>query len=365
MKTPRNIQELTPYKAGESAEITKAKYRLEHVVKLASNENPLGASPRALEAIEEAADYLFLYPDGGLKLRQALAYRHNCSREEVICHAGSDALLHLICRTYLDRDDQILTSHGSFIGIIVAAKTSGNELVTVPQTPDYRYDLPRIAESITERTKIIYLANVNNPTGTYFTGAEFETLMQSVPDTTLVIMDEAYFEYSCAIADDYPNSLDYNFQNVVTLRTFSKIYGLAGARVGYGFAHHEVMAPLLNTKLPFEPNSLGQAAALGALLDGDFVRRSVELNKAQLARMTLELRARGFVVPNSAGNFLMIDCTTTEKAGELYSQLIQRGVIVRPLGGFQLPHCVRISIGTEEENTFLLEKLDEIGSQRK
>ncbi len=334
-------------------------YGIEKVVKLASNENPLGSSPRALKAISEWSEKAYIYPDGGLELRDCLAKKFNRRMENIICHSGSDALIHLALRTFLDSGDELVSSHGTFIGFQVAAKLHGYPVKYVRQSSDYRFDVEALVAALTPRTKILYLANINNPTGTFFSAEEFVWLMERVPQNVLVIMDEAYNEYSRFMFPDFPDSLEYTYENVLTLRTFSKVYGLAGLRVGYGIASEEIIAPMLRVKLPFEPNTLGQYAAIAALDDEEFLERTIRLNAVGIQLFTKEFARIGLKFPNSAGNFVMVDCDNAEKAQDLYMGLLKRGFITRPLGGFSLPHCIRISTGTAEQNDALVVAIED------
>ncbi len=300
------------------------------------------------------------YPNGGLDLRARLAQEFNLKTANVIAGSGSDGIMANIIRTFLCDDDEVLTTESAFIGFQVLARSRGVRYRTVPYR-DWHYDLPALAAEITGRTKIIYLANPNNPTGTIFTKQEFDEFYRHVPARVLIILDEAYFEY--ARSDPrYPDSMHYRYDNVITLRTFSKIYGLAGVRIGYGFAHDELIANLLKVKLPFEPGSLAQAAGIAALDDKDFVLRSLELNQRGLRFMTDSLREMGLNVVPSHANFVMVPLGSPGEAKSVFERLLTRGVIVRPLGAFGLPHCLRISIGTSEENQLFLEAFQEEGN---
>ncbi|MFN8358847.1 MAG: histidinol-phosphate transaminase [Candidatus Kapaibacterium sp.] len=360
IQLPKHITDLTPYKPGQSAAEIRRLYGIEDVAKLASNENPLGSSPKAIAAIQSALSECSLYPDGGLALRENLASRFGRMSDEVICHSGSDALIHLALRTFLDDGDELVASHGTFIGFQVAAKLHGYAPRYIPQTPDYRYDIPALAAAITPRTKILYLANVNNPTGTYFNTEEFIWLMERVPEHVLVIMDEAYCEYSKALVPHFLDSLSYRYPTMLTLRTFSKVYGLAGLRVGYGIAGSDIIAPMMRAKLPFDPNTLGQIAAIAALDDHEFLERTVALNTRGIQEFTAAFTRMGLRFPASAGNFVMIDCQTPEMAQNVYMGLLQKGFITRPLGGFSLPHCVRVSTGTDEQNAGFIQAMESV-----
>jgi histidinol-phosphate aminotransferase len=323
-------------------------YGVTYAVKLASNENPLGPSPVALEAVQQCAARLHRYPTGGLELRQVLAREYDVKVENVIAGSGSEGIMSNIIRAFLCDDDEVLTTEAAFIGFQVLAKSRGVKYRTVPYD-NWRYDLPALASQINEHTKIVYLANPNNPTGTIFTRHEFDEFYKHVPERVLIILDEAYFEYA---KDNprYPDSMHYRYDNVITLRTFSKIYGLAGARIGYGFAHEELIANLLKVKLPFEPSTLAQAAGIAALGDKAFLHRSLELNARGVRVLTEGLQEMGLHVIPSEANFVMIELANRELAARTVEDLLRQGVIVRPLKAFGLPQCIRISTGTDEDN---------------
>ena len=350
---PPYIESLRPYEAGRTIESVRRQYNLDHIAKLASNENPLGASPKAIEAITHTLDGLNLYPNGGLDLRQVLADEFEVKVENVIAGSGSEGIMSNIIRAFLGDEDEVLTTDAAFIGFQVLARSRGVTYRTVPYR-DWHYDLPAIAQAINPHTKIIYLANPNNPTGTIFTRHQFDEFYAHVPERALIILDEAYFEYA---KDNprYPDSMHYRYDNVITLRTFSKAYGLAGVRIGYGFAHEELIRNLLKVKLPFEPSTLAQAAGIGALADKEFLHRSLELNARGLRYLTQELTRAGLTVVPSEANFVMAVLPSEQAAAHLFEGLLAQGVIVRPLKAFGLPHCLRISTGTDEDNRLCVE----------
>lgn len=265
-----------------------------------------------------------------------------------------------IIRAFLCDEDEVLTTEAAFLGFQVLAKSRGVKYRTVPYR-DWHYDLPALAAAINEHTKIIYLANPNNPTGTIFSRAEFEAFYKHVPERVLIILDEAYFEYA---KDNprYPDSMHYRHDNVITLRTFSKVYGLAGVRIGYGFAHDELIRNLLKVKLPFEPSSLAQAAGIGALADRAFLHRSLEINARGLAYLTRSLGELGYTVVPSNANFLMLVLENEEQATQFTAALLRQGIIIRPLKSFGLPHCVRISTGSDEDHHKCVAAVEKIGS---
>jgi histidinol-phosphate aminotransferase len=353
---PPYIAAMEPYAAGLSIEEVRRRYGLDRVVKLASNENPVGPSPRAMEAAQAALASSHRYPDGGMALREKLAERFQMRLENVIAGAGSEGILADIVRAFLADDDEVLASEATFPSMRVLAASRGVVYRTVP-LQGARIDLDAIANAITPRTKLIYLPNPNNPTGTVFTIEEFDAFYTRVPERVLIILDEAYFEF--ARHDPfYPDSLHYRYDNAITLRTFSKIYGLAGLRVGYGFAHGDLIAMLLKVKLPFEPSTVASAAAIAALDDEDFVRRSLDNNARGMRQLTTALRRVGCDPWPSEANFVTVPLGSPARAQSLFEALLQEGVIVRPLKAFGLPSAIRITIGTPEENEICVSALE-------
>ncbi len=359
---PPYIESLQPYVAGRSSEEIGQEYGISQVAKLASNENPLGSSPLAIQAMKDHLANLHRYPNGGWDLRQVLARKFNLRVDNVIVGSGSEGIMSNIIRTFLCDEDEVLTTEAAFIGFQVLARSRGVKYRTVPYD-SWRYDLPALAAAVNDRTKIIYLANPNNPTGTIFNKQEFDTFYRHVPERVLIILDEAYFEYA---KDNplYPDSMYYRYDNVITLRTFSKIYGLAGIRIGYGFAHDELIRNLLKVKLPFEPSTLAQAAGIGALADREFLHRSLELNARGMKMLDESLRGLGLEVVPSEANFLMVVLPNEQAAQGLTQDLLKLGIIIRPLKTFGLPSCVRISTGTDAENQRCVEMMEKVLAAR-
>lgn len=352
---PPYIESLRPYVPGKPIDELKRELGIDRVIKLASNENPLGPSPKSVEEMKHVMNDVHLYPNGGYKLRMLLAEQFNLKLENVIVGSGSEGIMSNIIRTFLCDDDEVLTTEAAFIGFQVLARSRGVTYRAVPYR-DWRYDLRAIAQQINKHTKIIYLANPNNPTGTIFTRQEFDAFYKHVPERVLIILDEAYFEYARG-NPSYPDSMDYRYDNVITLRTFSKIYGLAGARIGYGFAHGDLIGNLLKVKLPFEPSTLAEAAGIGALRDDEFLSRSLENNKKGLKFLIDSLKELDISVVSSDANFVMIVKESEEDVNSLYRELLKQGIIVRPLKAFGLPHCIRISVGNPDETEIFLDKL--------
>jgi histidinol-phosphate aminotransferase len=306
-----------------------------------------------VEALTRTLGGLSLYPNGGLELREVLAREFEVKLENVIAGSGSEGIMSNIIRAFLGDEDEVLTTEAAFIGFQVLARSRGVKYRTVPYR-DWHYDLPALAAAINPNTKIIYLANPNNPTGTIFTKHQFDEFYKHVPERVLIILDEAYFEYA---KDNprYPDSMHYRYDNVITLRTFSKIYGLAGVRIGYGFAHEELIRNLLKVKLPFEPSTPAQAAGIGALADKEFVHRSLELNARGLRHLSEGLADAGFTVIPSEANFVMTVLPSEQETERVFEELLPQGVIVRPLRAFGLPNAMRVSTGTDEDNRCCVE----------
>jgi histidinol-phosphate aminotransferase len=359
---PPYIEALRPYEPGRSLEEVKRAYGLSRVSKLASNENPLGTSPLAIEAMLRSMGVLNLYPNSGLDLRRVLADEFETKIENVIAGSGSEGIISNIIRTFLGDEDEVLTTEAAFFGFQVLAKSRGTAYRTVPYH-EWHYDLTALAGAINDRTKIIYLANPNNPTGTIFSKHEFDEFYRHVPERVLIILDEAYFEYA-KDTPRYPDSMHYRYDNVITLRTFSKVYGLAGVRIGYGFAHERLIDNLLKVKLPFEPSTLAQAAGVAALSDKEFLHRSLELNARGLKFLTEGLREIGLNVVPSEANFVMVVLPEAAQAAQLTSDLVKQGIIIRPLVSWGLPNCVRISTGTDEDNQRCVEAIHVLSESR-
>ena len=346
---PDHIKSLKPYVAGKSKKEFKRKFKHIDPIKLASNENSLGCSPKSTQRVRKYIDNCNRYPDSsGYELRNKLAEMHELSIDNVIIGSGSEGIMSNIMRTFLHGNDKIISSMNSFIGFRVLADASGYRTSWVPMD-NYHYNLKAIADKIDEDTKIIYLANPDNPTGTYFNKKEFDSFMERVPNRVLIILDEAYYEYALDL-NDYPDSMLYRYDNIITLRTFSKVYGLAGFRVGYGFAHKDLIANLMKVKLPFEPATLSQEAALAALDDSDFLEKSILSNQQERDSMYDFFNEHGVEYIESSTNFITIYFSNDTINHNIYNKLLERGIIVRSLDAFGLPHCMRITIGTELEN---------------
>ncbi len=359
---PPHVEALMPYQPGKPPEHLMKELGLNRIINLASNENSLGTPRSVLDAITETWNEINRYPEvGAITLRQALANRHRVKLDNVTVGAGSESILANALRTFLHGDDEVLTSEGTFIGLYVQVNAKGAKLRRVPLA-NYSFDLNAIAASITDKTKIIYLCNPNNPTGTIFKRAQFERFMQQVPENVLVILDEAYYEYA-ARDTDYPDSMTYWLDNVLTLRSFSKAFGMAGMRLGYGLAHETIIDFINRVKLPFEPNILAQRAGVAALKDRDFLVRTIENNELGKMYLEAELDALGFDRVPSHANFVFVEMHTAEKASKFHEALLRQGIAIRPLAAFGLPTSVRLTIGSPEEMQYLINALRHLRQQ--
>jgi histidinol-phosphate aminotransferase len=348
---PDYIQGLPAYVPGKPIEEVEQELKI-HAVKLASNENPLGPSPKAMEAARRALGEANWYPDGGSKrLREVLAARNNVRFDEVFVGLGSSEIIDLASRVLLRPGLDGITSEGSFALFAIAIRASGGHLIQTPMR-NYTFDLDAIAAAVTPETRVVYIANPNNPTGTAFGHDEFANFLKRMPGDVLIVLDEAYHEY--AERSDLPKSRELfrEYNNILTLRTFSKVYGLAGLRIGYGIGHPTLVAEMNKLRTPFNVTSVGQAAALAALDDDEHVRRSVEMNRSERTRLFEELRKLGFSPVPSDCNFLFVPIGPKAKAW--CDELLLEGVIVRPMGWMGFPEAIRISVGSPSENTKLL-----------
>jgi histidinol-phosphate aminotransferase len=359
---PDYIQGLAAYVPGKPIEEVEQDLKI-HAVKLASNENPLGPSPKAMAAARQALGEANWYPDGGSKrLREVLALRYGVRAEEVFVGLGSSEIIDLASRVLLRPGLTGITSEGSFALFAIAIRASGGKLVQTPMR-NYTFDLDAIAAAVTPETRVIYIANPNNPTGTAFGAAEFDVFLKKVPGDVLVVLDEAYTEY--AERRDLPKAMEIfkKYNNLLTLKTFSKVYGLAGLRIGYGIGHPTLVAEMNKLRTPFNVTSVGQAAALAALDDAEHVRRSVEMNHAERARLFRRLQGMGLRPVASETNFLFIP--TGANAKGMCDELLHEGVIVRPLAWMGFPDAIRISVGDPDENSKLLAAMAKVMARRK
>ncbi|MCE2391207.1 MAG: histidinol-phosphate transaminase [Proteobacteria bacterium] len=350
-----HIRELQPYQPGKPVEELERELGIRGSIKLASNEAPLGPSPLALEALEQASGDLNRYPeDDAPYLKRDLAKALEVSEEQILCGSGSDELLDLLGRCFLGPDDEAVFAWPSFAMYPIVAKSQGARAVQVPLDGDLRTDVDRLAEAVGERTRILFLSNPNNPTGTSIGRDDFERLLRAVPERVVIVSDEAYHEY--VRREDFPLSLGLISRRptLVVLRTFSKVYGLAGLRVGYGVGDPELISLVARARHPFNVNTLAQAAARGALSDPGHVGKVRDLTHRGLERLESGLRELGLRFAASDANFLLVE--VGDGAG-IYDRLLRRGVITRPMAGFGLQRHIRVTVGLPEENQRFLDTL--------
>lgn len=346
---PEYVRSLQIYQAGKPIDELTRERGLTKISKLASNENPLGPSPFAIQKMTNALWEVHRYPDmNAHAVKSSLARLYKLKKENIILGNGSEGIMAYIARAFVQPGHEILTSQHTFIGFYITARSVGAVLKTVPLTKDYRFDVEALAKNITPKTKVIYICNPNNPTGTYITKTEFDYLMQHVPSHVLVILDEAYFEFAIH-APDYPNSMDYRYDNVITLRTFSKAYGLSGIRIGYGFGHEDLIENLTKVKLPFEPGLIAQMGALGAIYDKPHLRRTILNNQRRYTETFDFLNKHQFNPIKSAANFIAFKTGSEEASRFMFDKLLDHGVIIRQLKANEMPEFVRVSLGTKRE----------------
>jgi histidinol-phosphate aminotransferase len=349
------IDGMEPYNPGKPIEEVQRELGLTKVIKLASNENPLGPSPLAKKAIKQSVNEAHLYPDGsGFCLRQRLAEKFSVSPEEIILGSGSDEIVSLLGQTFIDSGDEAVTSEATFIRYQQSVELMNGVMRYAPMQ-NYTYDLVAMAKLITPKTKLVFIANPNNPTGTMVDKTVVAEFMNIVPPEVLVVFDEAYYEYVQNPA--YPQTFDYFRQgkNVIILRTFSKIYGLAGVRVGYGFAKPELLGLLNRIRPPFNVNRIAQIAALASLQDDEHVKKSIETNQQGKEFLYQALNKLKIPYVPTEGNFLLIECPIDGNI--IYDRILQQGVIVRTMGMYQLPRHIRVTIGTMPQNKRFIKAL--------
>jgi histidinol-phosphate aminotransferase len=350
------LDRVQSYKPGKPVEELERELGIRHALKLASNENPFGPSPKAVAAARQALAKTHRYPDAScFYLKRALASKFKVSEDRLAIGNGSDELIVMAIRAFVAQDEEVLTATPTFLIYKIAAQVHGAKVVEVPMK-DFRYDLKAMAKAITPKTKLIFIANPDNPTGSYASRSDLEAFLKAVPSRCLVFMDEAYYEYA-AREKNYPNTLNWlDRPNLIISRTFSKAYGLCGFRVGYSFAHPDVTAGMNKVREPFNINGPAQAAAQAALGDTAFLKKVVAQTCAERRRLDAELRKRGFQTVPSATNFILFHAGP--KAQALYDGLLRRGVIVRHMKSWGLEAYIRVTVGRPQDNRVFLKALD-------
>ncbi|MCE5387053.1 MAG: histidinol-phosphate transaminase [Acidithiobacillus sp.] len=353
------IAELTPYQPGKPLAELERELGITAAIKLASNENPLGPGPKAQAAIKAALEDLALYPEGTApRLRQALARQHGLEPEQIILGNGSDEIIHMLVRAFAGPGRTVVVSQYAFASYAIAARAVGASVQVVP-AQHYGHDLAAMAAAVDEQTVLLFLANPNNPTGTSFDNQALVRLLEQVPKSVIVVLDEAYAELM-PVEEDYPRGPSYLGQhaNLLVLRTFSKAYALAALRCGYGMAGAELIAVLERLRQPFNVNSLAQEAALAALFDDEHLQATIENNNKGLQRLQQGLQELGLTTLPAAGNFITF--LVPGRGAEVYDALLRKGVIIRPLRAYGLPDHLRVSVGLPEQNERFLQSLGEV-----
>lgn len=352
------VREIIPYQPGKPVEELEREYGICNAVKLASNENPLGPSPVALGAAHAALADLARYPDGaGFVLRHELSARLGVEPDAITLGNGSNEILELIARAFVTAQDEVVYSEYAFAVYPLVTQAIGARGI-VASARNFGHDLTAMAAAITPHTRLVFIANPNNPTGSWLSGTELENFIQGLPAHVIVVVDEAYYEY--ITQDDYPNALRWlgRYPNLVVTRTFSKAYGLAGLRVGYSVSHPSLADYLNRVREPFNVNSIALAAAAAALNDENHIARARALNSSEMAALTNGFIALGLEYIPSVGNFVAVD--VGRPAGMVYEALLRVGVIVRPLASYGMPNHLRVSIGLPAENARFLDSLSQI-----
>ncbi|MEK7845677.1 MAG: histidinol-phosphate transaminase [Nitrospinota bacterium] len=356
LKIPEHIKNLIPYEPGKPLEELERELGIKNSIKLASNENPIGPSPEALRAIEKILPNIHRYPDGsGFYLKKTIAEYFNLRPQNIILGNGSNEIIELSVRTFLNPGDEIVMADQSFIVYQIVTQSANCKGIIVPLR-DFTHDLDRMADAVTEKTRMVFISNPNNPTGTAVGRKDVERFMGRLRDDIIVIFDEAYYEY--VERKDFPDTLKYvgEGKNVIILRTFSKIYGMAGLRIGYGFARDKLVGYMNRVRQPFNVNSLALIGAVAALKDKNHLERSREVNKKGKEYLYGEFKKLGLNYVPSEANFILVK---TGNGRNIYNRLLKNGVIIRPLDGYKFPDYIRVTIGLPEENKRFIEALKE------
>ena len=364
LATP-GVQSLKPYQPGKPLTELEREYGIREAVKLASNENPLGPSPMALEIIRTQLPDLARYPDGnGFALKQALASKHGVQAAQITLGNGSNDILELLARAFVTPENEVIFSQHAFAVYPIVTQAVGAKAVVTPAR-DWGYDLEAMAAAVNDKTRLVFIANPNNPTGTWLTRQQLQAFLLQVPSHVVVVLDEAYFEYASdpAIgASDYPNGMQWlkTCPNLVVTRTFSKAYGLAGLRVGYSVSQVAIADLLNRVRQPFNVNSLALAAAEAALQDQVHLEKGLACNVQGLQQYVQAFKELGLEYIPSIANFI---CVKVGDAARVYDQLLRLGVIVRPVANYAMPEYLRITVGTAEENQRCISALQQVLSQ--
>ncbi|MGB9735344.1 MAG: histidinol-phosphate transaminase [bacterium] len=363
---PQYVKDIIPYPPGKPIEEVERELGIKHSVKIASNENPLGTSPLAVKAIKKALNTLNRYPDGSaFYLKNKLSKIHKVSPDSIVVGNGSNELIELIIRTFMQPGDEAIISDPSFLIYSITVKASGCKSNIIKLKHDYSYDIEGIIKAINKRTRLIFISNPNNPTGTIIPRKDYERLINRLPEHVILVDDAAYREF--VQSSNYPDGVDYVKKgniNLIVLRTFSKLYGLAGLRIGYGITAPELAGYIERVRQPFNVNSLAQVAALSALDDKAFVKRTLENNRAGLDYLYRKLEEMNISFIPTQANFFLVRVAPYMSAKQAFESLLKRGVIVRDMTSYGLGEYIRINVGTPAENRKFIREFKEILSNR-
>ena len=351
----RGIDDLSPYEPGKPIEDLERELGIENAIKLASNENPMGPSPKIFDSIEDVLKETHRYPDGNAtRLKSTIARKFNVTDNQVTIGNGSNDIIEFVARIFLSRNDSAIYSEHAFAVYPLVVKAVGAKGIEVP-AKNFSHDLDLMLESIEESTKLIFIANPNNPTGSFIEYDELIEFLKKVPEHIIVLLDQAYFDYSSFETKDMEFDDLSKFPNLIMSRSFSKAYGLAGFRVGFCVSSKEIADYLNRVRQPFNANSLALFAAEKALEDQDFIDKCLQLNLEQKALLFKELDSLGYECLPSRANFISFDCK--QDSSEAFNKLLMEGVIVRSLAVYKMPNYLRVSVGLPEENLSFLEKI--------
>jgi len=358
----KGVQTLSPYQAGKPIDELKREYGVSDVIKLASNENPLGPSKNVITAIQQELAELSRYPDGNaFELKKSLATKHSVGIEQITIGNGSNDILEILTRAFVTAAHEIVFSQHAFAVYPIVTQAVGAKAVVVP-AKNWGHDLEAMHQAITNKTRVVFIANPNNPTGTWIGKKDLAKFLEAVPETVLVVLDEAYFEYAerDTTAKDYPNGIDFlsQYSNLIVTRTFSKAYGLAGLRVGYSVSNSQVADILNRVRQPFNVNSLALKAAETALSDTDYLETGIKLNTQGMEQLITAFEKRALDYIPSVGNFICVN--VGDNGLKVYDDLLYEGVIVRPVANYEMPEYLRITIGTEKENDRFIAALNKV-----
>ncbi len=360
---PAHIRALKSYKPGKPIHQIIEEYGLDRVSVLWNNENNLGPSPKAMQAASEALSNSHRYPDpASSALRNSIASRLGVESDQVVVGQGSEGILSNIFQAFFEPGDILLTSDGTFVAVYIWAQSHGVPMLTVPLNSEFAFDIDGLIEALTDKVKAVYVANPNNPTGTLISESDLLRLADALPKDKLLVVDEAYYEYGSNLSDNYPDTSKWRRPNVITLRTFSKAYGIAAIRVGYAIGPTNLIDVLSKVKLTFEPSNVAQAAGIACLEDDQYLEMALSVNAEGMTLIRSALDELNIPYAQSYANFVMMDLGSPQRVQQVFEALMKKGVFVRPLNAFGLPQCLRVTIGKLEENEHFIEAIRAIWS---